>query len=426
MSYTLVFFLFIALYLLVVWKAGKTYPILYLFIFTYFLQYIFATFLTYNEYRVLSIQMALKQGPYFEYTVPALCFLFSGVLLFNRDFNIREMVRTISPREANKYGYLLVFVSYFFDLIELVGWASITSVTSFTGFLKYLGAFCFLFSDRKLNYILVALIFGQLAVSVLQTGVFMSFFIWATYLFFFISLKFRLSFLLRVSFIVIAMPVLVIIQGVKNEYREATWDEGREGGLDLLTQLAQNNVARNDNESFSSSNGVISTVGRLSQGWHLGMTLKHVPKKEPFADGGEMFSDILSSILPRLIFPEKKVVHSQEKFYQYTGHKLYGGTSMTIGILGDFYVNFGWWGSMIGLFVFGVVLAKLLQFFIRSYVVQDPINVIWIPFMFSYLVRADNDFYTFFNCLIKGFLIFLVVHYIRRKLWLTPSPQIKP
>lgn len=423
MSYSVLFFLLLFLYFLLVWKAEKTYPILYLFIFTYFLQYIFATFLTYNEYRVLSVQMAIKQEQYFAYAVPALLSLFAGMIFFNRDFDVRELLKRINPADANAFGYLLIFISYAFDLVNAYSGQAISSLASFTFFLKFLGTFCFLFSGNRFNYLLVALIYLQLAVAVLSSGVFMHFFIWSTYLFFFAALKFRLTFLFRASFIVIAIPVVIIIQGVKGEYREATWEEGRTGGFDLLTQLAQRDVKSNKGQSFSSMTGVVSTVGRLSQGWHLGMTLRHVPKREPFADGEEMFSDVLSSVLPRAVFPEKKVVHSKEKFYQYTGHKLYGGTSMTIGILGDFYINFGWWGSFIGLFLFGGFTAKMLQYYIRRYVIPDPINIIWIPFILSYLIRADNDFYTFLNCLVKGFLIFIIVNYFRRTLWPTPIRQ---
>ena len=71
----------------------------------------------------------------------------------------------------------------------------------------------------------------------------------------------------------------------------------------------------------------------------------------------------------------------------------------------------------IGLFIFGAIMAKLLQFFIRRYVLPDPINVIWIPFILNYLIRANNDFYIFFNGMIKGFIIFLIVNYLRQQLW---------
>ena len=50
------------IYFLLVWKAGKIYPILYLFLFIYFLQYLFSSYLIYNEYPALAAWMPIKIG----------------------------------------------------------------------------------------------------------------------------------------------------------------------------------------------------------------------------------------------------------------------------------------------------------------------------------------------------------------------------
>ncbi len=415
---------FVLIYFLLIWKAGKIFSILYLFLFVYFLQYIFSTYLIYNEYDVLRVQMPIKQEQYFTYALPACLFLFAGVFLFNRDVSITSLVRRIDSRLALRMGYLLLIISYTIDFIAFVGITpSLTSIFSFTTYLKYLAAFCFLFTASKLNYAWIVVIYMQLAFSVLQGGVFIDFFVWSTYLFFLASVKFNFSFWLRASFILIAAPILILIQGVKKEYRTATWINQKEASLTLLTELAIEKNKKNADLPFSQSDGVISTVGRLSQGWHLGLTLKRVPKVVPLSDGQELLSDVTSSLLPRVLFPEKKTVGSQEKFYKYTGHKLSETTAMTIGVVGDFYINFGRWGSYLALFIFGAVVAKLLYYFITRYVLPDPINIIWVPFILSYLIRANNDFYMVFNCLFKGFLIFLFVNYLRKQLW--PARLVK-
>jgi len=408
----LVFGITIFLYLMLMWKAGKTFPILYLFLFVYFVQYIFSTYLIYNEYKVLSIQMPIKQSQYFAYVVPALLCLAAGVFLFSKNIDLKQYMKRIEASQAARLGYLLLFISVFFDAVKMVGIDSFDSVISFTNYLKYLAAFCFLFTRSAVNYILIALIYAQLGVIVLRSGVFISFFIWATFLFFFITLKYSIPFVFRSLFFIAFIPILVVIQGVKREYRQQVWNEESEGGIGLLSDLAAEQNTNQD-EPLSESTGVIRTVGRLSQGWHLGLTLKHVPLKQPIANGEEILIDVMSSIAPRIIFSEKRSVNSKDKFNKYTGHKLVGNTSMSIGVLGDFYINFGRVGSFIMLFVFGALIAKLLHFFVVRYVLPDPINIIWIPFLLSYLIRANNDFYIFFNCLVKGFLIFLAVNYIR-------------
>ncbi len=398
---------------LLIWRAGKVYPILYLLLFTFFLQYIFSTYFVYNEYKELRMQMPISQDELFSYAVPAICFFFLGIFIFNRDMDISNLLKKIDRKKAARFGYLLLLISYSFDFIKFAGYSGFDSVVSFTYYLKYLAVFCFLFSNSWILYSLSILIYIQLIGLVLQTGVFIDFITWGTFLFFFICLAFELSFYMRALVFLAAIPILTTIQAVKNEYRHATWPSQKAGGIGLFSDLVQKKTLENTGEPFEHSEGVVRTIGRLSQGWHLGLTLKRVPLKQPFADGQEMLSDIGSSLLPRYLYQDKKVVHTKEKFYKYTGHKIGKTTSMTIGIFGDFYINYGYYGSFVMLFLFGALISKYTRAFITKYVVPDPINIIWLPFLLSYLIRADNDFYIFINCLVKGFGMFFVINYFR-------------
>ncbi|MBS1680695.1 MAG: hypothetical protein JST48_03200 [Bacteroidetes bacterium] len=356
--------------------------------------------------------MPISQEMYFSYTLPAIFFLFLGVFLFQKEVNIKEYIHKISAKDAQKLGYVLLLISLFFDGLSFIGIPAIGSVASFTGQLKYLAAFCFLFSGSLFSYFLIGLIYIELAVLVLRTGVFVSFFIWSLYLVVFFGLKYSVSFWIRFLSFFLFIPVIITIQGVKEDYRKRVWSGKEEGSIGLISDLAEKHKPKDD-EPFSRSKGIVRTIGRLCEGWHLGLTLKQVPKKVPISQGKEMLADIGSSVIPRLIVADKKSVNSQEKFFKYTGHKLRGKTSMSIGVLGDFYINFGRYGSYIGLFIFGAFISFFVRWFTVKYVIPDPINIIWIPFILSYLIRANNDFYIFLNALVKGFIIFLAIDYAR-------------
>lgn len=418
-----IFALFIFLYVLLIWKAGFTFPILYLFAFVYFVQYIFSVYLIYNVYPVLQKQMPISQDEYFSYAIPALLFLFAGVFLFARKLPIVHLFKYVDKREAANLGHILLFISFFFDGISWLGVPGLNSILSFTSSLKYAGGMCYLFAPSIINNILLGWVYLLLAKDALSVAVFIEFFIWSTYLFLMVSLSNGFSFKIRLCFILLAVPILVIIQSVKEDYRDVTWRGKEESGVGLITELATEQAATDG--PYTQSKGLIKTVGRLNQGWHVGMALRWVPRKQPFSDGEDMLGDIEGSVLPRVFFPDKKIIGSKDKFFKYTGHKLDAGTSMTIGVLGDFYINFGRWGAYVGLFVFGALMARLLYFFTRKYVLTDPINVIWIPFLFSYLVRANNDFYIIINNLIKGYLIFLFVSFMRKRLWPARQPLDK-
>lgn len=360
--------------------------------------------------------MTISQEQLFAYTIPALLFLFAGVFLFNRDVPIRDHLKRIDPYQAVRLGHLLLFISFSLELLVLAGVPGVSSILSFTYYLRYAGAMCYLFSPTVWYYLLLVLVYAGLARDVLRGGVFIDFFVYGAYLFLLISLRYRFTFKMRSSFILLAAPLLIIIQSVKYEYREATWTGKRESGIGLFTELA-GKKQKTEKAPFEKSDAIVHTVGRLSQGWHLGMVLKRVPAKEPFSYGEDLLSDLEGVILPRIFYPGKKVIGSQDKFKKFTGHKLIGSTSMTIGVLGDFYVNFGKWGSFIALFIYGAIMARLFYWFVKKYVVADPINIVWLPFLFNYLILANNDFYVVTNNLFKGFLLFLFINFLRKQFW---------
>jgi hypothetical protein len=420
-----IFILFFAIYFLLIYKAGKTNPILYLFVFTYFTQYVFSVYLIYNEYPVLSKQMPLSEGQLFDYVVPSLLFLFAGVFLFNKDVDISAHLKTINPREATRLGNFLLLISFSFDFLSYIGIPGINSLLSFTHYLKYAGAMCYIFAPSLINYTLLTIVLLALIRDALIIGIFIDFFMWSTHFFLLIALYFELSLFKRSSFILLAAPLLILIQSVKQEYREATWSGKKDTGLGLIAELADKEESSGETDPLKNSDGVVSTIGRLNQGWHLGKVLKRVPAKEPFSYGEDMLTDFEGILLPRIFFPDKKTIGSQDKFYKFTGHKLEKGTSMTIGVLGDFYINFGYWGSFIGLFIFGIAIAKVFSGFMTKYVLTNPVNVVWVPFLFSFLVRANNDFYIVVNNLFKGFIIFLFVNYILKKFWPSKRPALK-
>ena len=171
---------------------------------------------------------------------------------------------------------------------------------------------CYLFSPSLLNYFLLIVSYLTLAGVAIRGGVFMDFFMWSTYLFLIASLRFGLSLKVRSLFIVLTIPLLVLIQSAKEEYRQVTWKGKSEASISLLTDIA---IKKNEsnNVPFTKSEGVVRTVGRLNQGWHLGKVLKWVPKHEAFANGADFWGDIKGTILPRIFFSDKKIIGGQDK-----------------------------------------------------------------------------------------------------------------
>lgn len=297
--------LFFLFYILFIYKTGTAYPILYLMLFVYFIQYVFSVYLIYNKYPVLRRQMPIPQEQLFEYTLPALFFLFAGVFIFNKDVNLSTYYQRISPQRAARLGHLLLFSSFFFDGLSFLGFPAINSITSFTHFLRYAGAMCYLFSPSALNLALLAIVYLGLAGAALRGGVFIDFMIWMTYLFLLFAQKYNLTFKTRSAFIVLAVPLLLLIQAVKADYRKETWTGKRESGIELFTELAKKKEIVSEDQ-FENSDALVNTVGRLNQGWHLGQVLRRVPEIVPFSNGEDFMTDLAGIFSFRIFFPDKK------------------------------------------------------------------------------------------------------------------------
>jgi hypothetical protein len=408
-GFALTFFIFLIV------KSGHTYPIVYVFFFVFYVQYVFSTYLIYEQYETLEQQMPIGEEQLFEYLIPALFFFFLGVVIFNKDHNVLDLIKQVNGKSAANLGYLLVLISFGFEITRYAGLDAFKSILSFTYYLRFLGAFCFILAGSVTLYVFAALIYLQLAVMAITGGLFIDLIVWGIFFFFWLSLKFNISLTMRAVLFASSIPILIIIQSVKYDYRKSTWGRNKKGkaSVELYTRLAVKSGT--EGELFATnSSAVVKTVARLNQGWHLGMTLRQVPNRTAFANGNEMLTDITASLIPRFINPTKKTVHTKAKFRLYTGYNIRGNTSMTIGILGDFYINFGKAGSYIALFIFGAFISLFIRFFYWKYVFSDPVNIIWIPFILYYLVQADNEFYSFFNGLVKGFIIFLIVNFIRK------------
>jgi hypothetical protein len=95
--------------------------------------------------------------------------------------------------------------------------------------------------------------------------------------------------------------------------------------------------------------------------------MRNVPKHVPFQEGVQIGGTVLHVLQPRFIFPDKPpLMNDSEVLQKYTGLRWGAssgtGTSVSMGYLAELYVDFGVFGAVVVMFVFGVLLARSLQF----------------------------------------------------------------
>jgi hypothetical protein len=102
-------------------------------------------------------------------------------------------------------------------------------------------------------------------------------------------------------------------------------------------------------------------ANRLSYVDFFGATLRHVPAVISHTHGELWLDAIIRPFTPRALFPEKTAIHDSARTRKYTGVMVAGvsqGTSISIGYMGESYIDFGVPGMFFPVFAFGWLLGR--------------------------------------------------------------------
>jgi hypothetical protein len=389
-------------------NIGKSFPLFELTALLYLLQYGIAPMLEY-AYGVRG-SMAVPQSLYLNFAVWCSFSFIAGLLLFQPKIKLQNIV--VSSEVASKLGRLFIVIAMVSTILMSILPPAIHSIITFFIILKGPGIFSLIFSDKKTDKIIIAIVYFEIAFSAILNALLIEFIVFTIFISIFFSLRYKVTASIKYTIVIFGIIFLSIYQGVKSDYRELVW-EGEvsfQEKIGLLSELITwSSIKEGFNPNLEQNESANETIHRLNQGWQTSMALDHVPRVVPFENGKAILEDILSAIMPRVLMPNKRVVNDHERFNYYTGYNLNEKTSMTIGVLGDFYINFGFSGSIIMLFLLGLFLSFIAKWFYNRFIYSNPINLIWLPFIFSYLIRPGNEFYMVFNHIIKALIIFYII-----------------
>jgi hypothetical protein len=97
---------------------------------------------------------------------------------------------------------------------------------------------------------------------------------------------------------------------------------------------------------------------RLNQNWMVGAAVNQLQSKRVEYAKGETLLMALTAFVPRVIWPNKPAMAgSGDLVSQYTGYYFADGTSVGIGQVMEFYVNFWQVGVIVGFLAIGFILA---------------------------------------------------------------------
>jgi len=393
------------------------------------LQMLIGPALAYNgldQYQVGHFRMQVTEADYFFYVLPA-------VVLFVLGLNIRagnyegekvdfdKLDQYISNHKTLPY----IFIAVGFVATYLSQWTGpgLTFLLYLIGGLKFIGLFLIILTKKQLNYFTTILVYGSVIISSITSAMFHDLLTWGIFLIAVFCLKYNPTRGIKLFGLMIFVFLSVFIQLIKGDYREVTWRYDKEGDFETLGETVQQQVT---NQELFALERIAQNNIRINQGAIISNIMKYIPDKKPFAEGSELLDVVESAFLPRIVSENKINAGDRDFFMKWSGMIIGRGASMGLSSVGDAYINFGVFGGMIFMFLYGLFFNEVLLFLSRK-TSYYPILMIITPLIFYYPIRADGELHTLLGHLVKScFLIFVLIQFWKSFFYLNDQKVIQP
>ncbi|MCO4818310.1 MAG: hypothetical protein KC517_01710 [Bacteroidetes bacterium] len=240
-------------------------------------------------------------------------------------------------------------------------------------------------------------------------GMFGELFWWILIIGIYLLIKQKWSYVKKIIVICLGLVCINILQIVKGEYRRLTWqnkNKSEQAGLELLGKtVIKSGQSSSEDHSLAFS---FLLMYRLNHAYTVSRVMEHVPSKEPYARGETVFVSVAASFIPRFLWPDKPKSGGAENIRRFANFKPHGNTSYDIGQIGDAWANFGYYGGIVFLFLYGFFNSWILKTIIIVAERTSPTLILWIPIVFLQLLKVEVSVETNFNAAIKGvFFVYL-------------------
>lgn len=410
---------------LMFYAIGNVLPVRYLTGTLMCIQLLVGAVLAYNgldKYQFIKYTMQVSEVDYFTYTLPAVIAFIIGLHISAKKLrgetaNLSTLLPEANARQA--LATILIFIAILADVLKELTGSSFQFVFYLLGALKFVGAFILIFSGNKWRFALIGLVILSLVFSALQSGMFYDLIVWLVFIGVIFALRYKPSTKLKLALSVIFLLLVVSIQLIKKDFRVAISKSEDVSEVEALQDAVEKTTLEKSKNIWVY---LASQNVRINQGFIVSYLLKNVPAKVPFSEGKTLMAAIEASILPRFIAPEKLASGDRAHFVKYTGMALSKRTSMSLSAIGEGYINFGFIGGCIFMFLLGFFYSSVLNtmyFFYKRF----PLLIVFVPFVFFYPIRPDTDIQTALGHLVKSLLVLIVIHVVWEKYFLHYQKQ---
>lgn len=410
--------LFLVLSLRFFYNLGKAVDIRDLIVVLSALQWIIGPYLAYYFYLPSenTYNMVTPENQYMSFVVPATFLFIVGLYIpfkmsrYNTVYTLKQISATVI--KYKNLDLFFIVIGLFFNII----WAKMPGAIKFISFLfgnlHFIGLLFLLQNKSRKNrnlYLVLTFLFTFLGA--LNSGMFHDLILWLGFLFMFIAYIKQFSFVKKTGILLSMIFFIIVLQTVKVQFRTIIWSNDNKATTSgQKAELFYDLVSQNVGGSFFMSQGNMNNlITRINQGWIISRIMYHVPSYEPFANGETIYAGLTSTLLPRFIYENKAKAGGVHNFERFTGHQLQSGTSMNLSILGEAYANFGQ-NAIWFMFLFGLFLNYSYAI-IKKKIIKSPTLLFFIPIIYLQVVKAETDFVTVLNHLIKASIFVALVYW---------------
>ncbi|MBC5773487.1 hypothetical protein H8S95_05380 [Pontibacter sp. KCTC 32443] len=399
---------------------GEGIPVNLVIVFIASLQWIIGPILSY--YTGINhpfYKMHVPEDVYFSYIIPGTILYHIGLslpVLKAHKISITQIGRLEeATTDKAQSAYYLLGVGFAAGIIAPLAPPALYFFLYLVSQLKYIGAF-YLYLGKTGNKLVLYAVFASLFLEVLASAIFHDLLLWVMFFVFIYCIKNYVSMPKKLAYVIVGFFLLLVLQSIKYQYRNIAWANASLSSFartELFTGMMLTTL-QSPGELFEAKKNEL-TITRLNQGWIIARVMNYVPYQQPFADGETIQNAFKASLLPRFIAESKATAGGRENMLRFTGIEMQAGTSMNISIIGEAYANYGRTGGIIFMLFAGLLFSIILRLVLFKSQ-ENPTLLLWIPFLFLQVIKAETDLITTLNYLVKASIAMFIVFWAFRKI----------
>jgi hypothetical protein len=201
---------------------------------------------------------------------------------------------------------------------------------------------------------------------------------------------------------------VLFFQVGKEDFRRRYWSNvSSTGTVERLTDWVGLSLQRwasfYNNPSQEQFQALVSqSVNRLSLLHLAASVVERTPDAVPY-QGGKLYSYMFITLIPRFLWPEKPSFNEANQFYQVayglTRMRDLESTSISVGILAESYIGFGWPGVVVVMFLMGlfIYVFKSIFFIQKGPIILSAIGIAMLPT----LLAAESQLVQYFGGMLQ-------------------------